>query len=53
MVSRLPVGTLNLTDVNRDTLFPNLHPHGYPENTNHAETGKTIRAEVIEEDHQV
>ncbi len=53
MSSRLHDGTLDLTDVNRDPLFPNLHPHGYPENTNHAETGKTIRAEVVEAIHQL
>ena len=53
MSSRLPGVTLDLTDVNRDPLFPNLHPHGYPENTNHAETGKTIHAEVVESIHQV
>ena len=37
--------TLDLTDVNRDPLFPNRHPHGYPENSYRADAGKTIRAE--------
>lgn len=39
------MGAGDLTEVNPYPQFHNLHPHGDPENSNHADAGKTIRDE--------